>query len=402
MNYNVPKKYCIDVNSKRNSKKTLNGLDLSDALIGLVDSLKDGAPYDANVQIAELFASGFNQQFWKTIIMFYFKYINFSNPLFVNYLYQKIAIYDHIKKSGKNLYNNQELRNHLSEMVSVLCLLDKIEINIPKNVKHVTKVDAHANKYVKIIKSIAPEISPQSPIYSYFSSFIEYFDGNKLDICTYYLDWFVKENDYTVNVSDLNFKLPPNMKSKSIWIIWKFLISKCKNTISKEFEETLVSFYLMIYKSHDYETCTYLVFFIMMVAKCPQFVQWKNHIQISHPEVIKNCMNINIIYSLIKSDISCSTDPPLKNTNKSKSDTNSNFYKNKSQYLKLLNNKDLLIHNNQSKITTNNGNNHNDQDLKSDIISVESNNTSPYTNEVDHKDHKDQIGDMLIIDFKNP
>src|SRR5256885_13706093 len=98
MNYNVPSDYQINVN-KKSTTKTINNYQKKEVIETLYDCLKKGLIIDSNYWAAELFASGFYLPLWDCIFRFYFQYVSYNNPNFVNYLNQKYLLLCQTKKS---------------------------------------------------------------------------------------------------------------------------------------------------------------------------------------------------------------------------------------------------------------------------------------------------------------
>jgi hypothetical protein len=280
----------------------------------------------------------------------------------MNYINQQYVLYVNIKKTYignlKNLCNNQELRNHLAETISVMCLSPKDEIVIPEEVS-TNKIDSIiVNKTNKFVSMFLKNISPQSVMYQNFYQYaINYFNNN-ISNCIYYIAWFMNDVEYVIDV-DMKFKIPPILAKKSILLIIKFLILQIKTQIKmnhkhqmvNEVTETLntvISVYFNTYKKKDYETCTYIITYIMILAR-----DLDNFINSDHPllydtRVVQQCSEINLLYQKIQNTSSTIVQEPVqtkkKNTRKGKADTREQFYENPQniEYLNLIYNTDLL------------------------------------------------------------
>lgn len=370
MNYNVPNDYQI-MTPKLSTKKTINNYNKDEALQSLFNSLKEGLIKDANYWGAEILASGFHGQLWDGILSFYFKNINYVNPQLLNYVNQQYLLYCEIKKlytgNLKNLCNNQELRNHLSETITTLCISKKETITIPKEETNSPIDGLILDKTCKFVSIFVKNISTNSTLYQYFFQFVANYYNNSINNCLYYLDWFVKDNEYMIDVN-LEFKIPAILSKKSILLILKFLILQIKAQIKvhkktnkldeiTDILDTALSFYILIYKKKDYETCSYIVIYILVLSRCLDHYDQEISTDSSDPRLIQMCMEINFIYQNIQQKQLESKKKETKNKTKSKSagrgknttktQTKEQFYENpmNQQYLKLLYDRESLLQN---------------------------------------------------------
>ena len=306
MNYNVFKDFQINL-KKKSTTKTINNYQKKDVMQALFDSINTGLIVHSNYWGAELFASGFYLSLWDCFFKFYFKYIHCLNPLLIDYINQKYLLLNQIKKmySGnlKNLCNNQELRNHIAEIMTIFCLSQKKEIKLPLSVNDLEITDRMIQKTDLIIQIVVPYLSTQSFVYAQYRSFIISYYLGDLDNCLYYIDWFVKENEHTINPF-VEFKIPSAISRKSMWLIWKFLFLQYQKSSKTEKNcqqilqllEMLISIYIIVYKRKDFETCSYILFFVTNLFKQPHNMNWDQSIDITSPELIKQCAEINNIY----------------------------------------------------------------------------------------------------------
>lgn len=359
MNYNVPIDYQINI-IKKSTIRTLNNYQKSEVMEALLDCLKKGLIIDANYWAAELFASGFYLHLWDCLFKFYFQQINLMNPNFIDYLNQKYLLLSQIKKlyvnNTKNLCNNQELRNHLAEIVTLLCSAEKIDKIIPLTTNN-SQIDEQMNaKTNKIIQIIAPYLSPQSLLYEQYRLFIINYYSD-VENCLYYIHWFIKDNEHTINTFE-EFKVPVTMAQKSMWLIWKFILIQYKNIKNRKINynltdlrieqitdllELLVNLYIMIYKRKDYETCSYLLLFIVNISKCPDEINWSAIIDITDPAVIRQCAEINKVYSHLQLSSKKIKDNPSGKKGKKEIEKRQ-FYENPKniEFIRLINNYEAI------------------------------------------------------------
>ena len=245
MNYNVPSHFQFQgagqgrgAGAGRKSL-TVNQYHTAEAIVALNDCLLKGLITDANYWAAELCVSGLHVPLWDTLIKFYFQHITYMNPQLIDYLNQKCLLMAQIKKlysggsgsgsgsgsGGSGLCNNQEVRNHTAEAVCLLCLADKTQLMIPDTPNQYQFDDEMTHKTGRMIQILVPYLSSHSVVYRQFHLFIMNYYVDDLDNCMYYIDWFIKHQDYTINPFE-ELKVPATVASKSLWLIWKFLLTQ--------------------------------------------------------------------------------------------------------------------------------------------------------------------------------
>ncbi len=300
MNYNVPPEYSINV-IKKSTVKTINNYPKNDVIMALIDCLSKGLVVDSNYWAAELFASGFYLPLWDCLFKYYFQYVHILNPHFIDYLNQKHLLMNAIKKiySGnlKNLCNNQELRNHISEIVTLFCLSNNQMIEIPEEVKKITIDDNIADQVHQIIQNLMPNLSKESMLYEQLYYFaINYYQG-EIENCIYYIKWFLDDSDYTISPFE-EFKVPSSIAQKSMWLIWKFLIYQYED-ISDDVMDTLellIHIYILVYRRKDRDTCCNILHFIIVMILAPSGVNWSQSLDLTNSAIIQQTAGINIVY----------------------------------------------------------------------------------------------------------
>ena len=364
MNYNVPPEFQINL-TKKSTTKTLNNYLKKEVINTLEDCLNKGLIIDTNYWAAELFSSGFYLPLWDCLFRFYFRSIHYHNPHMIDYINQKYALLCQIKKmySGNlnNLCNNQELRNHLAEVVTSMCLSKKDLLSIPSSVNENVLDEVFYEKISKIISIIAPTLSNQSILHKQFVLLISTY-YNDFDSCLYYLDWFVRDNDHIIGAFD-EFNVPASLTHKSMWLVWKFILLQFRNTKVSDHElllETLINLYIAVYRRKDYETCTYILMLVLTLVRHPQKLEWSQALNLGDPKMIKQCVEINMVYQNLQSShnvISKTTATKkdnIKKGRKSKKEIQkAKFYDDKrnNDFLKVINDPNILITQKPSQLT---------------------------------------------------
>ena len=361
MNYNVPLDYQVNTN-KNSTTKTINNYQKKEVIEALYDCLRKGLVIDSNYWAAELLASGFYLSLWDAIVRFYFQYISYLNPNFIDYLNQKYLLLCQTKNlySGnfKSLRNNQELRNHTAEIITLFCLSGKTQIIIPSTLNKCDVEDDLAKKTDRIIRIIVPYLSSESFLHQQFHSFITNYYVAELDNCIHYIDWFVKDNTHTINTF-AEFKVPKTVEKKSMWLIWKFFLLQYKTIKNNygpldhmlELFDILMNLYIMIYKRKDHDSCTYILSFILLMTKHPDRIKWQQSLDITDHRLIKQCAEINFVYRNLQiahektEKIQSKEKTKTKGRKTKKEAEKTKFYENQKnvEFLKLLHDKNAML-----------------------------------------------------------
>lgn len=306
MNYQVPIEYQYK-NSKHSSKVTITGNDKSEALTLLEQNLTIGNIDVANQITAELLLSGFHGILLEFLLIYYFKHINFKHYYLFDYISRQLSLYETIKKSLvgnlKSLCNHQELRNHLTELVTLLCISPKYHCVIPANTSESNLIVS--DKIKKLLTIFTSNIPPNSHLYKVLAHFMTCYFDNHLDSCLSDIYWFVSNEDQTIDV-EIDGKIPQILHNKTILLIIKFVIlqikaqiNACKISDGEDISNTLVNLidnYVTHYKRKDYETCTYISLFMVLLSKSIPKLGGLTPVDITQPQVISACLSVNQTY----------------------------------------------------------------------------------------------------------
>jgi hypothetical protein len=190
----------------------------------------------------------------------------------------------------------------LSEIVSMFCLCEKQREDKPIKGQIEVSTD-NRNKADQIIQLLVPNLSTDSQIYKHFHSFIiNYYDVQTEDSlvglqnCKHYLDWFVKDTEHMIAPFH-DFKVPPTLAQRCVWLIWKFLLSNLKTQPELTSSlDTLIEMFLINYRKKNYDVCTNLLWYILLLARQPEKIQLDNRVDFSHHQLIRQSAEINFIY----------------------------------------------------------------------------------------------------------
>lgn len=348
MNLNVPEQFSVNFQTS-SSKFTPNGYTKDIIIDKLAEFVSDNEYRNANYLVAELFCSknGY-KDVWNFFFNYYFAFINTNCPQFMRYLYQKYQLFVNIRKlyvSNKNdmLCNNQELRNHFSEIVSIMCSLPKTpELNIGNVDRYKEDIERFKlNRLIdfKVFHHMGTNILPNSDLHSNISIFINTMNYHKrhgvdLRMALPAIQWFMEDSNFTINENTFSEckLISKSLRKNSIWLIWKFLYMKIKHDSDKLniFMEYLELF-LLIYKVRKngkrmvstgrnliYQACMFIL----------SELNWSDvryTIQTTNRDVLNCIANINFVYRDIGKDLqssstSTSTSSSMKRRNDNDTD----------------------------------------------------------------------------------
>lgn len=247
--------------------KTYGGYKKNDVINIFQNSLINNKLEESCKWFIELNITGYNDEIWIEIIYIITNYINISNLKIIEYIYKKFntfyKIYNLLNKKQKiHVRNNQEIRNLLSDVVSIVCLSNKKnlfnnkilpKINIydfeKKNLKNKIKstnldlileyTDNNDDNYIKIaINEIAYHLRMTKDyhqlLYWYFwikKSILEKKKRNQLVTLK------------TRNITNINIKYLNHW----IWFLWDIIINEI-NFRNEPFKKNIIEYLFIFYK----------------------------------------------------------------------------------------------------------------------------------------------------------
>lgn len=215
----------------------------------------------------ELNITGYNDEIWIEIIYIITNYINISNLKIIEYIYKKFntfyKIYNVLNKKQKiHVRNNQEIRNLLSDVVSIVCLSNKKNIFNNKILPKINIYDFEKNNLKNKIKSTNLDL------------ILEYTDNNDdnyikiaINEIAYHLRmtkdyhkllyWYFwikksilekkKRNQLvtlkTRNITNINIKYVNHW----IWFLWDIIMNEI-NFRNEPFKKNIIKYLFIFYK----------------------------------------------------------------------------------------------------------------------------------------------------------
>lgn len=301
MTSTIPQEYIID-GHVLSRKLTLNSHIKDDIIQTSLKCIYKGSIDEANVWIAELLSTGLYHDIWLIIFTSYFRFISHLCPRMIDYLNQKYILFNQIKKSITtktksviNICNNQEIRNHLAEIITVLCLLPKTIIIVPPDINKYQPNDI-TEKSHKLLQYM--NVGTNSELNIQLMKLIDNYYLDDMDNCVYIINWFVMQQDIQIQPIE-QLVISSSLSKHCMWLVWQFILLQQKNIFSnnhKELLDILLTFYIYLYRKKSYETCVDILSFLLYMTKHTDKVQWTQIIPSNNPEVIVQCASINFVY----------------------------------------------------------------------------------------------------------
>ncbi len=261
----IPDDYYIDDYRKITDfkKQTYSGYQKSDVLSALQKSIMDGKVEEACNWAAEMLVSGNLMECWERIIILNSKLINIGNPAFPFYLWtrfsQQIQIVHEQRYQGERvltLRNNQECRNHLTDIITIMALSSKNKVKtLPKITTEdfrldifETKLEAkHINLLTNIIKPNDP--SEVSVVMNEFAYQIKGGTGN-LDKALYWFNWIMEWEKLNIKRSDgfncairTRKYIKPQYYHDIVWMIWDVIFQEASIRNDEKLNRELIGLF---------------------------------------------------------------------------------------------------------------------------------------------------------------
>lgn len=319
----IPDEYYInDFRKAADFKKvTFSGYQKTDVLSALQKSILDNKVEEACHWAGEMLVSGHLMECWDRLILIHSKNINVANPNLPFYLWsrfvQAIQIIQDEKYHGEkslNLRNNQECRNHLTDIVTIMTLSPKNKIkNVPKVTNEDFRLDyfegkleaKNINLLEKIIKHNDP--SEINIVVNELSFQMTARTGN-LDKALYWLNWILEWEKLNIKKSDgfncairVRKYIKPQYHHDIIWMIWDVIFQEASIRSNDELNKQLIGLFKLFkynFTSPGKRKKTPLIIHAIDLLAYQDKIQWKASIigMIGIKTLIQANANTNILY----------------------------------------------------------------------------------------------------------
>jgi hypothetical protein len=313
------------INDKRINKDlrtfTISGYKRTEVSIAFNRAMLNSKLEDANRWLVELHSSGHIEAIFKEISDVYMKYIHIKNPYFLFYYSKSIELVENIlmnypKPCNCLSRNNQELRNVLAELVSIICTSTKTELFSTRSLPKVSKYAFHAQDIrkrmiAKNTHNIYQYLNDRDPneVKIALNEIVNllYSDKKTFSSVTYWYLWLKK-------ISMANKKLHKEFICKEydvegvacqyrtdwVWPLWNILLdySAKQKGIVKKFINRLYTSYTNNYRGFNSGYKQYILFFCFYI--CTNTLNLNIKIRQKEHLIIQAQANINKLYGAIE------------------------------------------------------------------------------------------------------
>ncbi len=319
----IPDEYYInDFRKSADFKKvTFSGYQKTDVLSALQKSILDNKVVEACHWAGEMLVSGHLMECWDRLILINSKNINVANPNLPFYLWsrfvQTIQIIQDEKYLGEKaltLRNNQECRNHLTDIVTIMTLSPKNKIKSPPKITNEDfrldyfegKLEAkNINLLEKIIKHNDP--SEINIVVNELAFQITARTGN-LDKALYWLNWILEWEKLNIKKADgfncairVRKYIKPQYHHDIIWLIWDVIFQEASIRGNDELNKQLIGLFKIFkynFTSPGKRKKTPLIVHAIDLLAYEDKIQWKASIigMIGIKTLVQANANTNMLY----------------------------------------------------------------------------------------------------------
>lgn len=321
----VPEVFIINDTRKANEfhKKTYSGYLKKDVLDILFKKIDESGLEEVCIWSTEAIISGYFEDLWEKIILYYAKYINTNSPYVPYHIFLRLNTFlkngkkEDFKMNYLDLRNSQETRNHFCELFCILTNATKMrkplplpKINSNDFSKNVFEGKLRAKDYsisVKILTEKDPkEMTVLVNEFSYHMSDNHYNINQGLYWLSWILEWekvnIKKYGYFSCDTREIR-GIEKKCQKDFIWIFWEILLIESNKRNNEQLDRqirSLMEFYKFKYTSSKKRKRIY-IFICGMQMLSPEF-KFNSDMFKKYPIydkfhlTIQACANINIIY----------------------------------------------------------------------------------------------------------
>lgn len=321
----VPEAFLINDTRKpfEFNKKTYSGYLKKDVFDILFKKIDESGLEEVCVWCTEIVLSGYFEELWEKIILYYAKYINVNSPYVPYHIFIRLNTFLRINKKEEfksnflELRNSQEIRNHFCELVCILTNATKMRkpIPLPKiNGNDFSKKvfeDKLRAKDFSISVKILTKNDPQE-LTVIVNEFSHHMSDNHFSLShsLYWLSWILewektnikKYGLYSCSTREIR-GIDNKSKKDFIWIFWEILLFESKKRNNEQLDiqiRSLMEFFKYKYSSSKKRKRIYI--FINAMKLLSPDLKFNNEMIKKYPVyekyhlILQACSNINIIY----------------------------------------------------------------------------------------------------------
>lgn len=269
----------------------------------ILDSLKsyiqNGAVDNANLLTTEVICSGGYLQFWDLVIeVIAENLILILTPKLANWILEEYRNLNSLRsKVHSELPNNQEARNHIAQIVTVLCLVPKNKLTMPVTDVKVT-LDDQKSKYLAeeyyLLSSPSGSQNDLVKLKNILYHFIYHMEKSQAKYCLYWINQIILLKNVKIRPFS-TFKSPKSISENPIWIIWNYIFIRISEDL-KEFLEQIITLFTIALSRKNYDVATFFAFSGILIIKYQKQIKWDGKIPIQNPICIRTVGKINFIY----------------------------------------------------------------------------------------------------------
>jgi hypothetical protein len=327
----VPNAFIINDTRKANEfhKMTYSGYLKKDVFDILFKKIDESSLEDVCVWCVEAVISGYFEDLWEKIILYYVKYININSPYVPYHIFirlnqfLKLSKVEDFKTNFLDMRNSQEIRNHFCELLCMITNATKMRKPIPLSKingtdfsKNVFEAKLRAKDYSNSLKMLTNNDPQEMTII--VNEFSYHISDNHYNInqAIYWLSWILewektnikKYGHYHCDSREVR-GIENKCKRDFIWIFWEIILAEADKRNNEYLDRqvrSLMEFYKYKYTSSKKRKRIYIFINAIQVLS-PEF-KFNNDMLKKYPIyekyhlVIQACANINVIYKEKKKD----------------------------------------------------------------------------------------------------
>ena len=342
----VPKEFRVHTSSMANNTGNWNNKDSREKLINDIKTHIFNGNIDTSMNLViKLICNNGYLPFWDTIFDIISENLMVVlNPTLSGWILTKYTILNSLRnKYHSQLYNVQEARNNIAQIVSVICLCEKNKVSIPNapfmnininininintntninirdpdslNINNKDTHDLHTKKHTKEDKStvLAQEyymlsqahgsVEDKNTFFDALSHFIYHVMKDETKHTLYWIYKILGLINLEINTPSFfqktnTFKYKDKISRHPIWMIWNFILIRVidpmgiKVKINEIFDHLIFIFSLVVSRK-NHEAGAIIIFSSLLLLKYQNQVKWDSKLPIGHHKVIRTVSNVN-------------------------------------------------------------------------------------------------------------
>lgn len=305
-------------------QKTLHNLDSQSVLKKLKSSIFENNLELSNLLAAEILCSGGYLQLWDLVVEIIAESLALIlMPNLSEWLIQRHKYLINLRSKqefNSDLPNNQEVRNHFSQMISVLCIIPKnkpLVINkvvVPElSLKSMTLTEEYIllhNPISQLDKSTKKTLTVEDTnkykktLLEKFKrdlfAFIHCFETGQINDVLYWISQVISTKQ--VVIDQVTFiKVPKTISQHPIWIFWQFIYIRIPPHLNK-YRDNLITLFIHALTKKNWEASTYLLFNGVLLYKYQHELKLESKVPIQDSRVVQLVSKINFIYRHLRKE----------------------------------------------------------------------------------------------------